>query len=57
MFLAQAAAQNAEHARVALVLVALGIVVFWRIAVRMLIAIVIIAIGAGALVLLQGLHR
>ena len=56
MFVAQATAQEAENARAALVLLALGIVFFWRIAVRVLLAIVLIAIGAGALVILQGMH-
>jgi hypothetical protein len=54
MFVTQAAAQDVENIRVALVLLALGIVFFWRIAVRILLAIVLVAIGAGALVLLQG---
>lgn len=57
MSVTQATAQQAEHARAALVLLALGIVVFWRIALRVLLAIAIVTIGVGALVLLQGLHR
>ena len=57
MFVTQATVQEAENARVALVLLALGIVFFWRIAVRILLAIILVALGAGALVLLQGMHR
>ena len=57
MFVTQATAQEVENARVALVLLALGIVVFWRIALRILLAIVLVAVGAGVLVLLQGVHR
>jgi len=56
MFVTQATAQGAENARAALVLLALGIVFFWRIAVRVLLAIVLVAIGAGMLVILQGMH-
>ena len=56
MLVTQATPQEVENIRVAFVLVALGIGVFWRIAVRILLAIVIIAIGAGAVVLLQGMH-
>ena len=57
MFVTQASVHGAEHVRVALVLLALGIVFFWRVAVRILLAIVLVVIGAGALVLLQGMHR
>jgi hypothetical protein len=57
MFVAQATAQGVENARAALVLLALGIVFFWRMAIRVLLAIVLVAIGAGALVILQGMHR
>ena len=57
MFVTQAAAHDVEHIRVALVFLALGIVFFWRIALRILIAIILVAIGAGVLVLLQGMHR
>jgi hypothetical protein len=57
MLVTPATAQQAEHARVALVLLALAIVLFWRVALRVLLAIVIVALGAGTLVLLQGMHR
>ena len=57
MLVTQATAQQVENARVVLVLLALGIVLFWRVALRVLLAIVIVAIGTGALVLLQGVHR
>ena len=57
MLVTQATAhQQVENARVVLVLLALGIVLFWRVALRVLLAIVIVAIGAGALVFLQGVH-
>ncbi len=57
MLVTPATAQQAEHARVALVLLALAIVLFWRVALRVLLAIVIVALGTGTLVLLQGMHR
>ena len=57
MLVTQATPQEVENIRTALVLLALGIAVFWRIAVRILLAIVIVAIGAGALLLLQGMPR
>jgi hypothetical protein len=57
MLVTPATAEQAEHARLALVLLALAIVLFWRVALRVLIAIVIVALGAGTLVLFQGMHR
>jgi hypothetical protein len=56
MFVTQATAQDVENARVALVLLAFGVLVFWRVAVRILLAVVLVALVAGALVLLQGIH-
>jgi hypothetical protein len=56
MFVTQATAQDVENARVALVLLAFGVLVFWRVAVRILLAVVLVALVAGALVLLQGSH-
>ena len=47
----QGTVQALEHARVALALIAVSIAVFWRMALRVL------AVGAGAYVLLQGMHR
>ena len=57
MFVTQAAVQEVEKARVAFMLFALGIVVFWRVAVRILLAIVVATMVAGAFVLLQAMHR
>jgi hypothetical protein len=57
MLVTPATAQQAEHARVALVLLALAIVLFWRVALRVLLAIAIVALVVGALVLVQGLLR
>lgn len=61
MFATQGTAQEVESARAALVLIAVGIVVFWRVIVRVLLAIIAVAIvvtvGAGVLVLLQSMHQ
>ena len=47
--------------RLSLALIAVGIVVFWRVVLRVLLAIIAIAVvvtvGTGALVLLQGMRR
>jgi len=56
MFVAQTTSQDVDNARVVLVLLALGIVVFWRIALRVLLAAVLVAVGIGAVVLLQTMH-
>jgi predicted RND superfamily exporter protein len=60
MFATHGTVQGVENARVALVLIAVGIVVFWRTVLRALLAIiavaVVVAVAAGALVLLQGIH-
>jgi hypothetical protein len=61
MFATQGTAQEVENARTALVLIAVGTVIFWRVILRVLLAIIAIAVvvtvGVGALVLLQGMHR
>ena len=61
MQFSQPVANEVESARVLLVLVAVGIVAFWRVILRILLAILAIAIvvvvGAGAVVLLAMMHR
>ena len=61
MFATQGTAQEIENARVALALVAVVLVVFWRVVLRVLLAIiaiaVVITVATGAIVLLQGMHR
>jgi hypothetical protein len=56
MLVTQATGQEVDNARVAFALVAVGIVVFWRVAIRLLLIAVIVAAGIGALVLLQTVH-
>ena len=58
MFAAHApTVQALDHARVALALIAVGIVVFWRLALRMLLAIIVLAVGAGLAVVAQNVHH
>jgi hypothetical protein len=53
----QVSAQDLESARVAIVLVIVGTVVFWRFVLRALLAIIVVAAGLGLFVLLQNMHR
>jgi hypothetical protein len=59
-FVAQGAAQHVESARVAIVFIAIGIVVFWRVVLRLVLALIMIAIlvavGSGVLVFMHGAH-
>lgn len=57
MFATHATAQEIEHAKAILALIAVVIVVFWRVALRVLLAAIVVAVGAGAFLLLQGMHR
>lgn len=57
MFVSQATAHEVENVRAALVLLVVGVAVFWRVALRVLLAIIVVAIAAGAFLLLQGIHR
>ena len=52
----QGSAQDIENARMALVLIMMGILIFWRVLLRVLLAIDVVAAGVGALVLLQSVH-
>ena len=53
----EGAGQEFQSAKAAIVLIAIGIVVFWRVLLRLLLALIAIAIvvlvGAGAVVFLQ----
>ena len=53
----QVSAQDAESARVALVLVIASVVFFWRFMLRVMLAIAVVAVGLGLLMLLQSIHR
>ena len=52
----QGSSQDIENARIGLVLIMTGIAVFWRVLLRVLLVIMMVAVGAGALVLLQSMH-
>jgi hypothetical protein len=52
----QGSAQEIENARIALVLITAGIVIFWRVLLRVLLAITAAALGVGAFVLLHSMH-
>lgn len=52
----QVSVQDIETARAAIVLVVAGIVIFWRFALRLMLAISVVAVGLGLLVLLQSMH-
>ncbi len=52
----QGSAQDVDNARVALVLIVAGVIFFGRAMLRVLIAAIAVAVGIGALVLLQGMH-
>jgi hypothetical protein len=57
MLPSQVSAQDAESARVALVLVIASVVFFWRFMLRVMLAIAVVAVGLGLLMLLQSIHR
>jgi len=52
----QGSAQDVDNARVVLVLVAAGIIVFWRYLFRIFLAAVAVVVAVGAFALLHGLH-
>ncbi len=60
MFAAQAASQNLESIQAVTLLLAAGLVIFWRAVIKLMIMVVAITViallGAGVFVLLQALH-
>ncbi len=52
----QPSAQDVDSARAALVLVMAGVAIFWRLVLRVLLAVIILAAVVGAVVLLQVMH-
>ncbi len=57
MFVTQTTVQEVQNAKGALVLAAVFMAVFWRAALRALFAILIVAVGAGAVVLLHAVQQ
>ena len=53
----QGSAQDIDNARVALVLALAGIIMFWRFLLRIVLAIIAVAVVVGAFVLLQSMHH
>jgi hypothetical protein len=52
----QPSAQDVDSARAALMLVMAGVAIFWRLVLRVLLAVSILAAVVGVVVLLQGMH-
>jgi hypothetical protein len=61
MLAIQGAEQEVESAKLAVVLIAAVLVVFWRLVLRVLLAIiaivVVVLVGSGAIVVLESMHR
>jgi len=53
----QVPAQDIESARIAVVFIIAGVMVFWRFFLRVIIAIIVVAAALGLFVLLQSMHR
>jgi hypothetical protein len=56
MIVTHATGHELGNAGIALVFLAMGIVMFWRIVLRVLLAAVIVAVGIGVFVLFQAMH-
>ena len=56
MLAIQASAQDVDNARVALAFIVVGVLLFGRFLLRVLLVALAVAVGVGALVLLQGMH-
>ncbi len=52
----QASAQDIESARAVILLIVVVGAVFWKLIIRVLLALIVVAVGVGAFVLLQGMH-
>jgi hypothetical protein len=56
MLPSQGSAQDIENARAALLLIAVGVAIFWREVLRVLLALVAMAVCIGAFMLLQNVR-
>jgi|HubBroStandDraft_3_1064219.scaffolds.fasta_scaffold119213_2 hypothetical protein len=52
----QGSAQDIESARAVIIIVALAGAVFWKAILRVLLALIVVAVGVGAFALLQGMR-
>lgn len=53
----QVSVQDVENARAAVVLIIAGVMIFWRLLLRVMLAIIMVAAVLGLLVLLPNMHR
>ena len=56
MLPSQGSAQDVESARAVVLIVAAVAAIFWKELLRVLIALIVIAVGIGLFVLMQGVH-
>lgn len=56
MLPSQVSAPDIENARVAVALVAVGIVLFWRFMLRVVLVIIAVAVVVGVFVLIESMH-
>ncbi len=56
MVASQGSAQDIESARAAIVVIAVAVAIFWKEVLRVLLALIVIAVGVGAFMLLRGMH-
>jgi hypothetical protein len=56
MVASQGSAQDIENARAAILVLAVIVAIFWKTALRVLLALLVIAVGVGAFMLLGGMH-
>ena len=52
----QGSAHDIESVRAVIIIVAVVGAVFWKLILRVLLALIVVAVGVGAFVLLQGMH-
>ncbi len=52
----QPSAQDVDGARAALVLIMAGVAIFWRLVLRVLFAVIVLAAVVGVVVLMQGMR-
>jgi hypothetical protein len=52
----QVSAQDMESARAVVVLIIAGVIVFWRFALRAMVAIMAVTVGLGLFVLMHDIH-
>jgi hypothetical protein len=56
MVASQGSAQDIESTRAAILVIAVIVAIFWKEVLRVLLALIVIAVGVGAFMLLQGMH-